>query len=105
MLDNITTGSTINIKVVKQPTSEAARKTLVRLLSKDADAVADNKRLKDTRKANYNPQPRGGRLYSGRMPKIRNVKGNLGETGTIKATYDVIKDLGSVAKFLEISAA
>ena len=105
MLDKIETGSTINIKVVKQPTSEAARKTLVRLLSKDDAAKADNKRLKDTRKANYNPQPRGGRLYSGHMVKIRNVKANVGEAGTIKATHDVIKDLGSVARFLEIASA
>ncbi|WP_432800064.1 hypothetical protein [Poriferisphaera sp. WC338] len=104
MLENITPGSNVNVKIVKAPTNEAARKTLVRIISKDEDVRTENKRLKATYKANFNPQPRGGRLYSGRMPKVHILKGKIGEAGTVKATVDVINDLKSVARFIEVSA-
>ena len=104
---DITPGSTVTIKIVKTPTNEGARKTLVRLLSKDAEVVAENKRLKKVRKTNQTHSPRGGRwrVWEGRLPKQRPVKGELGESGTILATVDVLTDLGSVEKFVEVTAA
>ncbi|MEM9416139.1 MAG: hypothetical protein AAGA29_11790 [Planctomycetota bacterium] len=105
-MSDITPGSTITVKVVKPPKSEAARKTLVRLLSKDAAVIAENKRLKKVRKANETMSSRGGRwrVWESRLVKQRPVTGVVGEQGTFLATADVIRDLGGVSKFIEVSA-
>lgn len=100
---NIKTGSQVNIKIVKQPTNAAAQKTLVRLLSKDDQIKAENKRLETARAKNLRLANRGGRKWAVRVVKQHPVKGRVGETGTIKASYDVIKDLQSVERFIEIS--
>lgn len=102
---DIAPGTTINVKVVKQPSSERAAKTLVRLLSKSPEAKAEDKRLTSLRKKHYTPGRRGGRLYAGHMPKLRPLKGEVGEQGTILATPDVLRDLGSVERFVEVAAA
>lgn len=104
---DITPGSTVNIKIVKDPTSVSARKTLVRILSKDAEVVAENKRLKKVRKTNQTHSPRGGRwrVWEGRLPKQHPVKGDVGESGTVLASVDVLTDLKSVERFVEVSAA
>lgn len=100
---DIKPGSKLQIKVVARPTNAAALKTLVRILSKDDAAALENRKLAKIRKKLYSPRRRGGRLYSGHMPKLRRVKGEIGETGTVMATMDVIRDLGSIARFVEIS--
>ena len=99
---DITPGST-----VKTPTNASARKTLVRILSKDAEVVAENKRLKKVRKTNQTHSPRGGRwrVWEGRLPKQRPVTGDIGEAGTVLASPDVLTDLKSVERFVEVSAA
>jgi len=106
-MSDISPGSTITIKITKQPKSEAARKTLVRLLNKDAGAVAEKKRLKQVRKTNQTHSSRGGRwrVWEGRLVKQHPVKGTVGEAGTITASADVLRDLRGVDKFIEVSAA
>ena len=105
MLDQITPGSQVHIKVVKRPTNAAASKTLARLLSKDATVAIENKRLDKVRKSNYKPRMRGGRLYGGQMVKLHPVKGQLGDAGTVTATLDVLTDLKSVSRFVSVEAA
>lgn len=105
MLDKIAPGSKINIKIVKQPTNIAASKTLVRVLAKDPVVTAEHNRQAKLRKVHYNPQPRGGRLYGGHLVKQHPIKGVLGEAGTITATASVLRDLGSVQRFIEVSPA
>ncbi len=105
MLDNIRPGSQIRVKVTKRPTNVAANKTLARVLAKSPTARAEQNRLEKVRVKQYSPRMRGGRLYSGRMVKIPPVKGTLGDEGVIIATVDVIKDLKSVARFIEVSDA
>ena len=105
MFDKIAPGSQVTVKVVKPPSNAAAFKTLVRVLSKDPAMQAEDRQLTWLRKKHYTPGMRGGRLYSGRMPKIRRLRGNVGESGTIKATADVINDLKSVSRFIEVTSA
>ena len=105
MLEKIALGSRVNVKVIKRPTNIAASKTLVRVLSKDPVITAENKRLRKVRDSNYKPSMRGGRLYGGRMVKLRPVKGQLGESGTLTATADVLTDLRSVARFVDVTPA
>jgi len=101
-MQDIAPGSTVSVKIVKQPTSAAATKTLTRLLSKDPAARAENERQRKVRKAGYNPKRRGGRLYGGRVVKQQPVSADVGATGTITATVDVLRDLRSVGRFVEI---
>lgn len=104
-VDKIKPGSTVNVKIVKRPTNESARKTLVRVLWKDADMKAEDKLLTKLRVKHYTPRNRGGRLYSGHMKKLQRLKGEVGESGTVRASVDVINDLKSVSSFIEVNDA
>ncbi len=105
-MDSIQPGSTVTVKIVKTPTNAAARKTLVRLLSKDEAHKAELSRRSKVRKTGYNPQPRGGRLYSGHVVfGSKPIRGDVGEQGSLRATVDVISDLRSVQRFVEVNAA
>lgn len=103
MAQDIAYGSKINIKVVNEPTSRAARKTIQRLLAKDADVAAEHARQKRLRKVHHNPKMRGGRLYGGRLVKQHPIHGTTGESGTITATPEVIRSLGSIRRFVQIT--
>lgn len=105
MYDDIQPGSSVHVKIISRPTNVAASKTLVRLLSKDETVREENKRLAKLRKVHYRPCKRGGRLYGGHMVKFRPVKGTLGEEGTLAATVDVLADLKSVSRFIEVTKA
>lgn len=99
----LTPGKKITVKVVKTPTNEGAKKTIARLLAKDPIVAAEHKRQRKIRVKGYSPSRRGGRLYGGRVVKQHPIKGIVGEQGTIIATNDVIRDLRSIERFLEIS--
>ncbi len=105
-INQLATGTKINLKIVKQPTSAGASKTLMRLLSKDPSVIAENKRHAKIRKKAKTMSPRGGRwrVWESRLAKQHPVTGALGEEGTIIASYDVLKDLPSVERFIEVTA-
>ncbi len=104
MLDDIQPGTTVQVTVVKNPTNEAAAKTLVRLLYKDAHNQALNHHLRKVRASQYQPRPRGGRMYGGQMVKLHPVQAKPGQAGKIRATVDVLRDLKSVSRFIEVAA-
>ncbi len=104
-LDNVKPGDTVRVSIVKPPTNAAARKTLVRLLSKDPDVRRENQRHRAVRDSNYAPKRRGGRLYGGRLTKQHPLDGRVGETGTIRATVDALRDLRSVQRFVQLEPA
>lgn len=105
MLETIAPGSSIQVKVVANPTSVAAAKTLVRVLNKDAAHIAECKRHRKVRKTHFRTINRGGRKYAIHVPKQHPVKGQAGESGTVRATADVLADLRSVKRFIEVSKA
>ncbi|MEX2386901.1 MAG: hypothetical protein WD534_03405 [Phycisphaeraceae bacterium] len=98
-------GQTIRVKVVKQPTSESARKTLTRVLSKDADVKRENDRQRRVRESSAKYKQRGGRTWCSHTVKQRPVTGAVGEEGTLLASVDVLRDLGSVQRFVEVTTA
>ncbi|MFW6059400.1 MAG: hypothetical protein ACODAQ_04420 [Phycisphaeraceae bacterium] len=104
-MESITPGQTVHVKVVKQPTNAAARKTLERLLSKDAGVHREQERLRRARERRLTHHQRGGRQWAVRLVKQHPVQGRRGEEGTIKATVDVLRDLGSVQRFVEVTPA
>ncbi|MCC6580602.1 MAG: hypothetical protein IT440_09180 [Phycisphaeraceae bacterium] len=105
MTQDIRIGSNVCVKIVKRPTNASAVKTLVRLLSKDQKVKLENRRLGKSKVSHRRTKQRGGRVWEINAVKLRPVKGCLGETGTILATADVLTDLQSVSKFVEVSVA
>jgi hypothetical protein len=104
-LDTIKPGSTVTVKIVKNPTNEAATKTLQRLLGKDPQQKKDATRLRRIRQQETQVHQRGGRQWRVNMPKPKRLEGRAGESGTIKATTDVLRDLRSVERFVDVQAA
>lgn len=104
-MSDIKPGSQITVTVTKQPTNAAGRKTVVRLLSKDENVKLENNRLKKARENHFRQTRRGGRFWDVNVVKQHPVKGLEGETGTITATLDVIQDLASVQRFVEVKPA
>ncbi|MEX0886771.1 MAG: hypothetical protein WD009_10070 [Phycisphaeraceae bacterium] len=105
MAQDIAPGDTVKITVKHRPTSDAARKTLVRVLSKDPAVVRENDRLRRVRAANERTKQRGGRQWHVRVPKQHPVAGERGDAGTVHATSDVVRDLHSVRRFVDVVKA
>ena len=104
-MDRVSPGSRINVTIVKQPSNAGAVKTLVRVLSKDRKVQAENKRLRKVRDRHFRSKRRGGRDYPLYVVKQRPIKGERGESGTVIASPDVLSDLRSVRRFIEVSNA
>jgi hypothetical protein len=90
------------VTVKKSITRAGAKKTLERLFMKDkaiAKPIAD-------RSANFKelPKRRGGQIWTKRPNKIHpDIKS--GTSATILATPQAIKDLNSVADFVDVAAS
>ena len=95
-------GTTVRVTINKQINRDAARKTLERLFMKDK-AVAGPIAV---RSANFKelPKRRGGGIWTKRPNKVHPdlIKG---ASATIVATPQAIKDLNSVATFIDVKSA
>ncbi|MEM8782913.1 MAG: hypothetical protein AAGE65_08650 [Planctomycetota bacterium] len=100
-------GKSVTFTVTAAPTNAAATKTLVRLLSKDPAAAKRNARIKKNRLSNPTFSPRGGRwrVWEHRQPKKFVVHGKPGESATIVAGVQELRDLASVERFVDVKAA
>ncbi len=105
MSTNIAPGSTVQIKLIKSPTSAAAQKTIMRLFRKDAAVKVQADRLRKARKTHTTEHPRGGCMWTVHVPSIAPVKLAPGTTGTLVASLDVLTDLKSVSRFIEVTPA
>jgi len=103
-LDNIAPGSQVRVEIVKTPTNAAAVKTLVRVLAKDPAIAKQKKKDKLFRHRSESVKRRGGRPWEHRPQMRQPVDGKVGESGTVKATADVIRALRSVDRFVKVSA-
>src|SRR5438552_11930559 len=95
-------GKTVRVTVSKHISREAARKTLERLFMKDKSIA----RPIAVRSANFEelPKRRGGCIWTKRPNKVHcDLK--QGASATIKTTPQSIKDLNSVAGFVEVKNA
>lgn len=95
-------GKTVKITVSKQITRAAARKTLERLFMTDKAVVAPIAERSDNFKEL--PKRRGGCIWTKRPNKVH-CDLSRGATATIKTTTQSIKDLNSVAGFIEVKNA
>ena len=96
----IKTGSTVRVKITKHIAREGAKKTLERLF------MTDKKLAKPLamRAANFEDKPkrRGGRIWTKRPNKIH-LDLHQGLEASIRATPQTIRDLNSVAAFIEVA--
>ena len=92
-------GDTYTVTVSKAVTREGARKTLERLFMSDAVFRAPL----DARAANHKDRPkrRGGRIYTKYTRKIH-PEIVPGQTATVRATAQHVRDLQSVASFVDV---
>lgn len=94
-------GTVLSVKVSKAITRESALKTLECLFMKDKSVAGP---IED-RTANFKelPKRRGGCIWTKRPNKVF-PQLEVGATASIKATPQIIKDLNSVASFVEVSS-
>src|SRR3954467_3569365 len=95
-------GATVRVTVSKQITRDSARKTLERLFMKDkgiAGPIAE-------RSGNFKelPKRRGGCVWTKRPNKVH-CDLSRGASATITTTAQSIKDLNSVASFVDVKKA
>jgi len=98
---DIKPGSRIALQIKAMPTSEAARKTVVRLCSKDPDVQRINRRRKRSRPS-LRTKMRGGRFWQHRMKARSAAEIEPGRRYTILASPDVIRDLPSVRRWIDV---
>lgn len=102
VVDSLSIGERITVKIVKNPTNLAARKTLQRLLGQDPD-IRKKKGILKRARARFNEQrTRAGRPWIVRRKKIHPILGQVGEQGAILVTWDVMNCLPGVERFVEI---
>jgi hypothetical protein len=102
---DINPGAVVSVKVKKTPTNEAAAKTLSRLFAKDPVNKRARVRRKKLLAGAMDVRRRGGRPWEVRPKAPRLVQPAAGDACRIRATSDVIGDVRSVSRFVEVSAA
>ena len=97
-----TPGGKVRVTIKKLITRDSATKTLERLFMTDKVAaqpiVARAKNHKDR------PKRRGGRIWTKYTNKVH-IELDKGVSATIKATPQHVKDLASVAEFVDVASA
>lgn len=98
---DITPGSKIVLEIVKNPTNEGARKTLLRLARKDP-AVARQHRKQQQKRPSWEEWRRGAMTWHHQMKSQPAASITAGAKFNITATVDVLRDLTSVQRFVKI---
>jgi len=95
-------GQTLRVTIKRLISRAAARKTIERLFLKDRTHSDPLKR----RSVNFIPLPkrRGGQIWTKRPNKVHPPLA-AGDSATLKATPQALRDLNSVKDFVEVGAA
>jgi hypothetical protein len=103
MASEIKPGQWINVKVTAEPRAVAARKTMIRVFEKDETVSAERKRLHRARPVKSHT--RGGRPWYDRPARLQVVKTTPGASYKLFASVDVLRDLESLSRYVEITPA
>ncbi len=95
-------GKTVRVTINKHINRDAAKKTLERLFMKDKAVTSPLEK----RSRNFKEQPkrRGGTIWTKRPNKLH-PELNKGASATITTTPQAIRDLNSVAAFVDVASA
>ena len=96
-------GQWINVKITAVPKAAKNRKTMIRVFEKDENSRNERKRLNRARPVTSHI--RGGRPWEDRPRRLDVVKIEPGAIYKVFASVDVLRDLQSVEKFVEIKPA
>jgi len=93
-------GASVRVTITKNISRESARKTLERLFMKDKTI----RQPLDQRSRNFKelPKRRGGVIWTKRPNKLHPGL-DRGASATVKATPQAIRDLNSVADFVQVA--
>jgi len=93
-------GASVRVTITKNISRESARKTLERLFMKDKTI----RQQLDQRSRNFKelPKRRGGVIWTKRPNKLHPGL-DRGASATVKATPQAIRDLNSVADFVQVA--
>ncbi len=103
MAIDVKPGQMLQVTVKSYPRTAAAKKTLVRLFENDRTVERERKRLAKTRPPE--PSRRGGRIWMNRPPRLEVVETTPGASYKIFGSVDVLRDLNSVEKFVDVKPA
>ncbi len=101
---DIKPGTIVSVTVTKAPTNAAAEKTLTRLFRKDP-AVARHHRLQQRKRPSFEEWRRGNATWHHQMKTKPAAKVAPGASYKLRATLDVIRDLASVSRFVDVKPA
>jgi hypothetical protein len=95
-------GQTVRVTISKTINRDAARKTIERVFMKDKGVASPL----EARSANFKelPKRRGGCIWTKRPNKIHPAL-KRGDGATVTATAQTIRDLQSVADFVQVAPA
>ncbi len=95
---DIQPGSNVTVTVKSTIKAEAARKTLARIFMKDK-AIRDTRLTKPKK---VTATRRAGRIWNLRPEGTCNRPPVLGDSAKVVATVDVIRDIQSVARYVDV---
>lgn len=102
---DIKPGTPVEVEVVAAPTNAAAIKTLHRLFHGDPEVKREQARLRKVRETNAIVRVRSGRPWKVAVPTQSAVQPAPGSKHRFIATYQALKDLQSVQRFVQVKAA
>lgn len=101
---DVRSGKKIRVTVTSSPTNEAAAKTLSRVFGRSAAGRRLRVERKRVRESQMSSHQRGGRQWVVRPFAPRLFQPVKGDTCEILGTTAVLRDLCSVARFVDIAA-
>ncbi len=102
-VEKIVPNTELTFTIVKAPTRPAARKTIERLMWMQPQAKKDLSMLQRRRKTkDIKYTIRAGRVWFDRPRATRTVRCEKGASFTLKITPQIVNDLKSVSKYLEV---
>lgn len=99
---DIRPGSMITLQIERLPRSQAGRKTLIRLCRRDPQ-VQRRQRAQAARRPSERSWIRGGRYWHHQMRTRPPLALTPGSRYTIRATVDVLRDLASVRRWVQVT--
>jgi len=103
--DQIVPNTEMTFKITALPTRPAAKKTIERLMWMQSDKKRDLKMLQRRRKQkDIKHTVRAGRVWLDRPRATRTARAELGASFTLRVTPQIVNDLNSVAKYLDVSS-
>jgi len=105
MATALSSNKTLTFSIVKLPTRLAQRKTLERLMRMQPDVAKGLRKLQSRRQATENKgHQRGGRTWISRVKAPKLVHMVAGESFTLHVTPQLLPDIKSIEKYLEVKS-